>query len=87
MNTYQRRGVVYQIIPGDEENVVRVVSPVSEGVQTVALTKDQTKRFLEWLAGSGLIQTVLPDLSPDDRNVLLCGMGPQAWDKAFSKGS
>ena len=33
----------------------------------------------------GLIQTVMPNLGPDDREFILSGITPEEWDSIFSK--
>jgi len=38
----------------------------------------------EWENG-GLIQDVLPHLSPDDREFLMTGITPKEWEENFSK--
>lgn len=43
--------------------------------QQLTLTTDQYARYLEWMAGGVLIQDVLPDLTADQREVLLSGIG------------
>jgi len=45
--------------------------------QQLTLTTDQYARYVEWLGGRVLIQDVLPDLTPDEREVLLSGIGDQ----------
>lgn len=65
--------------------LVKVWSPVFKGGQVV-LNPDQFLRFKAWANGSGNIQTVLHDLSPDDREILMTGCGPKEWDEMFKGG-
>jgi predicted MarR family transcription regulator len=39
--------------------------------------------FTRWQSGT-LIQVALPDLSPDDREFLMSGITPAAWDRIFN---
>ena len=39
--------------------------------------------FARWEAGT-LIQVALPDLSPDDREFLISGITPAAWNQIFN---
>ena|SRR5215467_4629439 len=48
--------------------------------QQLTLTTDQYARYLEWLGGGVLIQDILPDLTVDQREVLLSGIGSDDFD-------
>ena len=39
--------------------------------------------FTRWQSGT-LIQVALPNLSPDDREFLMSGITPAAWDQIFN---
>jgi hypothetical protein len=82
-----RRGVTYQITPTADPDLslVEVQSPM-DIQQNMLLTTDQTLRLRRWLEGEGLIQTMLPDLSADQRETLLTGIGPGTWNEMFPKG-
>src|SRR5215471_12864312 len=56
--------------------LIKVTSPMFRPSQVV-LTSDQYLRFKAWLNGSKLIQEALPDLSADDREILMTGCGPK----------
>jgi len=61
----------------DAEHVtVHVIPPALVGGPgaSVVLTLEQCHRYYGWLAGGGLIQTVFPDLSANDREILLSGV-------------
>lgn len=50
----------------------------------VILTEEQTNRALAWIDGRfRTIQEALPDLSADDREVILSGIGKDEWDAAY----
>jgi len=49
--------------------------------QSIRLTADQYQRYKLWRKGNVLIQEKLPDLSPDQRELLMTGLG----DKDFQK--
>ena len=56
--------------------MVSVQPPSWIGVHTakcVTLTAEQYIRYSDWLSGSKLIQEALPDLSAEDREILLNG--------------
>ena len=42
-----------------------------------------TEGFTRWQSGT-LIQVALPNLSPDDREFLMSGITPAAWDQIFN---
>ena len=44
--------------------------------QTIRLSADQYDRYLLWRNGQGYIQDMLPELSRDQREVLMSGLGP-----------
>jgi hypothetical protein len=65
---------------------VTVSPPASSGwncTSKVMLTDDQHGRFCYWLVNGGLIQEILPDLSDDQREQLMTGITPEAWDEHF----
>jgi hypothetical protein len=43
---------------------------------SVHLTREQYAGYLEWRLGHKLIQEALPDLSEDEREKLISGLGP-----------
>jgi hypothetical protein len=47
----------------------------------ISLTMDQFKRWGEWKQGGGAIQDLLPDLSPEIRELFVSGMCPDCWNK------
>jgi hypothetical protein len=87
MQTYKsRRGVTYHITPTLDPNIslVEVQGPM-DVQQNMLLTTDQTNRLQQWLQGEGMIQTMLPDLSDDQREILMTGIGPGMWNEMFPK--
>jgi hypothetical protein len=50
---------------------------------TVRLPPDQHARYLAWLAGDGLIQELLPELTDADREILMTGIDEAQWQAAF----
>ena len=42
--------------------------------QQLTLDEDQYERYSKWRRGEGLIQEMLPELSVDDRELLLSGL-------------
>lgn len=45
----------------------------------IKLTADQTKRYKQWSEGGVLIQTAFPDLTPDDREIIMTGLKPEEF--------
>ena len=41
------------------------------------------KQITLWMEGA-LIQDVMPDLNPDEREFLMTGITPAEWDEAFA---
>jgi hypothetical protein len=78
---------VYRQISEDEVEVT-VTPPkwasVGEGA-TVILTVDQFRRMKQWLNGDAMIQDCLGDLSNDEREILMTGIGPKKWDEIFKE--
>ena len=52
--------------------------------QSIWLTNDQYARYCEWQSGPLLIQEALPDLSDDEREILMSGIGPDDWDRLYA---
>lgn len=50
---------------------------------SIILTNDQYCRYLQWQNGGVLIQNILHDLTPAQREILMTGIGPEEFDKAF----
>tara|TARA_R100000995_G_scaffold71837_1_gene40527 strand:- start:161 stop:394 length:234 start_codon:yes stop_codon:yes gene_type:complete len=42
-------------------------------------------QILNWIDGFALIQDVMPDLSPDQREFLMTGMTPLEWTNMFGE--
>jgi hypothetical protein len=70
---------------------VRLVEPRPDGSVTIHVTppvfmrcprvsvdlnREQYARYLEWRLGHKMIQDALPDLSEDEREKLMTGLGP-----------
>lgn len=53
------------------------------GASALKLKGEQFDRYQHWLHDGGLIQDALPDLSDQDREVLLSGISPEDWDREF----
>ena len=61
---------------------VTMVSMFTEEVNSMQLPVSQDRIDL-WLTGGGLIQDIMPDLSPDQREFLMTGMTPLEWTNMF----
>lgn len=64
--------------------LVRRVSIVSQKVCEMEIPADPTK--IEYYLGGrtpGLIQNVFPELNADQREFLLTGLTPEAWNELF----
>ena len=48
----------------------------------IKLTGDQFRRYKQWLAGHGVIQQCLPELSNSDREKLITGLDDEAFAAA-----
>lgn len=69
--------------PAEGSYLVKVTSPV--GQAAIILSEDQYLRFKGWVNGSKTIQEAFPDLSADQREILLTGIGPKQWDEMFKE--
>lgn len=68
--------------------LVAVTPPVWSGfdsTSTITLSADQYRRYTQWLETGSMIQDALPELSPSQREILLSGIGPAAWDEKFAE--
>lgn len=52
---------------------------------SIDLTAGQFERFQEWKRTGRKIQDILPDLTDDQREVLLSGISPEKWTELFPK--
>lgn len=44
------------------------------------ITEDQMHRLITWKAGEGPIQRILPDLTPDQRELCISGTSDEDWE-------
>lgn len=51
-----------------------------ENTMELNVTKEQMTRFIN---GEGYIQTIFPNLSPEEREFLKSGITPQEWNEMF----
>jgi hypothetical protein len=58
--------------------------PFKPGVVN-AMEIDVTDAQLEEWANGGLIQNVMPHLSPDEREFIMTGITPEQWKKIFGE--
>jgi len=61
---------------------VSVTAP-GRSTQTLILNTSQYARYWAWRRGDGLIQDMLPELSKDQREILMSGIGPEDWAHMF----
>ena len=47
------------------------------------MSQEHLNKIDLWLTGGGLIQDIMPDLSPDQREFLMTGMTPLEWTNMF----
>jgi len=52
-----------------------------ENTRDLDITPDQLQ---SWLDGRGLIQKLMPNLDPDEREFLMTGIMPDSWNELFS---
>lgn len=43
------------------------------------------QQLADYEAGKGLIQTIFPDLTPDEREFIKTGITPDQWNKLFDE--
>lgn len=48
----------------------------------IDITEDQLKR---WENGEGLIQNIMPDITPDEREFIITGITNDEWDETFKE--
>jgi len=67
---------------GSTPNHLRVVGTCSVSGEEYSI-EVPAEGFTRWQSGA-LIQVALPDLSPDDREFLISGITPAAWNQIFN---
>lgn len=72
------------IIEPDGSITLRIKPPAWTRAKekTLPFTSAQYSRFLRWQAGEGLIQTMFPDLTPSQRELLLTGLNDSEFHAA-----
>jgi|TARA_R110000765_G_C18551652_1_gene562387 hypothetical protein len=53
--------------------------------QVNSMNINVTNAQIEAWQGGVLIQTAMPDLSPDQREFIMTGVTPQEWEETFSQ--
>jgi len=51
--------------------------------QVIRLSADQYNRYIAWRNGTGYIQDMLPELTADQLEVLMSGIGPKDWARLY----
>lgn len=77
-----RMGPTRSEVRVDGHWVVIVSPPAWSGFSkghTVVLTDDQHERYLRWRTTGVLIQDALPELTGEQREILMTGLGPEDW--------
>jgi hypothetical protein len=72
------------VVQVGENYCITVTPPTATKLKarSVTLNADQWLRYQAWLGGR-LIQDALPDLSDDDREILITGIGPEDFAKLY----
>lgn len=58
----------------------------SREINFVGLSKAQFEKYQEWLKTGALLQDLLPDVSRENREVLMSGLGPKSFNQIFTSG-
>ena len=53
--------------------------PICNKEHSVHLTREQSYKYKDYLDGKGHIQDLLPELSADNREMLITGICPKCW--------
>lgn len=75
---YERN--IVDVNPDDGIVVLTLRCPQCKNTKEIQVTDDQYDRLCD---GDGHIQDILPDLSPDDREMFLSGFCSKCWDSMF----
>lgn len=67
------------------QNIVERRCPHCGGYTTIVMTNDEYKNYLKWIDREGLIQDLLPNLSPSDREALISGICDKCWKEMFGQ--
>ena len=59
---------------------IKTKCPCCGKAHIVQLTDDQSRRYKDYVDGKGHIQDLLPDLSADDREMLISGVCPSCFE-------
>lgn len=68
--------------PTTQKLSVKRTCPLCGKVQVIIVDAEP---YSKWRRGELMIQHALPDLTPDQREILLSGICPECWDKAFGE--
>jgi len=72
---------------GAGEYIVTCKEPIKGYTSTFTVTADQAVRILAWHTGRDprMLQEILPDLTDDERELLLSGISGKHWDELFGE--
>lgn len=73
-----------KLADGNYELTVRPPSLMELRGATLILTPDQFRRYQMWLDKEGLIQELLSDLTPAQREMILTGINEDEWKTMFA---
>lgn len=65
----------------DDHFVIETICPICDNAHTVTVPKDG---YRKWRAGA-MIQSALPSLSADDREMLVTGICSSCWETHFGE--
>lgn len=67
------------------QNIVERRCPHCGGYTTIVMTDEEYKNYIKWTEHGGLIQDLLPNLSPSDREALMSGICDKCWTEMFGQ--
>lgn len=79
------RHLTHEIVKHVSDNQILISGKCPGTGKTWELVVDKLN-YASWLFGEKLIQQAFPDMSKDDRELMISGYTKEGWDMLFGKG-
>ena len=69
--------------PRSNKFEVHVKCTYCEEIKVFEVDNDSKAGYMKWLKGEGLIQDLMPDVLPENRELLISGICSDCWKAVF----